>query len=197
MKKIIVSTLILSLVVLGVGNYVVDAFGGPGGGFRFDNDIQRPYYNQTQTQTNSVLELSEEQLDQIYEMREEFFTNRVEITEMLQEKRFELRDEILKNESSEKISELEEEIAVLQEKINQTREDYLTQIREILTEEQINILVESESGFALNYGVNNFANQNLNYNRMQYGGSRFDSYQSRSFGGMRGGFRAPVRPACF
>lgn len=195
MKKIIVSILILSLVVLGVGNFVVGAFGGPGGSFRSNNDFQRPYYNQTQT--DSLLDLTEEQLEQVTELRQEFFDSREELVEQLQEKRFELREEILKNESPEKISVLEEEIAILQEEINQSREDYLVQLRTILTEEQINMVLENESRIGLYYGGNNFADPNYDYNRMSPRGSKFNSQQSSTFGGMRGEYRAPVRPNCF
>ncbi|HKL12823.1 MAG TPA: periplasmic heavy metal sensor [Halanaerobiales bacterium] len=198
MKKIIISTLVLTLVVLTIGVVSVSAQGGPGGagqGFRV-NDSQHPYYQQNDV---NYLDLNDEQAEKTANFRDEFFDKREDLVEELQDKRAELREAILKDESDEVISGLENELSDLQNKVTEARTDYLKNMRSILNEEQVNIILESKYSFGMRsgfgYGVNS-----PTVNKMPMFGNRFNQFQGRSFRspkGMMGGFRTPARGYCY
>jgi len=198
MKKIIILTLVLSLLVLGIGAFSVSAQGGPGGfgqGYRLD-DRQRPYYQQNEV---NYLDLGEEQLDEIADFRDEFFDTREDLVEELQDKRYELREAIITDESEEVISELESEVSDLQNQVTSARTEYLKKMRSVLTEEQINMMIENEYriGMGSEFG---FRSPVTSFNRMPMNGNRFHQFQGRtfrSFRGMGGNFRTPARGYCY
>lgn len=198
MKKFIISTLVLSLVVLGIGVIDVNAQGGPGSsgqGYRLD-DRQRPYYQQNDV---NYLDLEEEQREEISNFRDEFFEKREELVEKLQDKRYELREAILNEKSNEVISELESEVSDLQNKVTTARIEFLKNMKSVLNEEQINMMIENEYriGMGSEYG---FRSQAPSFNKMSMHGNRFHQFQGRTFGSFRGrggNFRAPARGHCY
>ena len=127
MKKLVVYTLVFSLVILGVGAYSVSAFQGKGGAGNRIADDQRPYYRQEEV---NVLDLNEEQIDQIEELKEDFFDNREDFVQELQDKRLLLREAILNGEENT-AADLEDEIAELTTKIDDSRTDYLNSLKSV------------------------------------------------------------------
>ncbi len=193
MKKIIVTTLVLSLVVLGVSVGTVDAHGGFGQGSRFQDNQTRPYYQQDQ----ALIDLEEEQLEELTVIREEFFEKREELVNDLQEKRYELRKELFIDESSDKVIELNEEIAELQTMINENRDEYLINMRNILNDEQIEVLLENEE-YRLNAGFGMYNNRQFNsFGPHHMGGFGFNQQQSGFNRGMRGGYWMQNRGFCY
>jgi len=186
MKKVIVSTLVLSLIVLGFGAFSVEAqMGNKAGGVgnRINNDIQRPAFQ------SNVLDLDEEQTDQIAEIKESHFDKREQLIEELQTTQRELRTELLKNESPEKISALEEQVETLRAQIDQARTDYLNEVKTVLTEEQVQKMAENEYRLGLasgnSYGSNN-ANTYNQTNRTNVNGTARGQARGRHVSGMRG-----------
>jgi len=168
MKKVIVSTLVLSLIVLGFGAFAVEAQMGNkvgGAGNRANNDINRPAFQQNAQSDIDVLDLDEEQAEKVAELKEEHFAERDQLVEKLQTTQKELREEILKNEAEEKINALETEVEKLRAQITQARTDYLNEVKGLLTEEQVQKMVENEyrMGFAAGNG-NRIASSNT-YNK--------------------------------
>ncbi len=198
MKKIIISTLVLSLIILGIGALNVSAHGNQGGvgqGYRFD-DSQRPYYQQNEA---NYLDLEEDQLEEIADFRDEFFDKREDLVEELQDKRYELREAIITDESDDVISKIESEVSDLQNQVTTARTEYLKKIRTVLTEEQINMIIENEDRIGMGSGFG-FRSQVPSFNRMPMYGNRVDQFQRRTFRssrGMGGNFRTPARGYCY
>ena len=193
MKKIIVTTLVLSLVVLGVSVGTVDAHGGFGRGNRFQDNQVRPYYQQNQ----ALIDLEEEQLEELSVIREEFFEKREELVNDLQEKRYELREELFVDESSDRVTELNEEIVELQKMINQNRDQYIINMKSILSDEQIEVLLENEDyRLGVGFGMNN--NRQFNsFGPQPMGGYRFNQPKSGFNRSMRGGYWMQNRGFCY
>ncbi len=184
MKKLIVTTMILSLIVLGTGNFLVEAQMGPGGagqGYRMHN-TPNPYYQQDNF---NVLNLEEEQLDQIEDLRDDFFDQREEVIEELREKRLSLREAILEGLTEQEISDMETEVAELQNKLTEMRTEHLKNMRNVLNEEQINMLLENEYRIGLGSGFGS-----------RHGNFDFQSRPFRSFRGMGGYYRTPAKGFC-
>ena len=191
MKKVIISTLVLSLIVLGFGAFSVEAQMGnkAGGAGNRVNNNQRPSFQQN-TQTNvDILDLDQEQTDKVAEIKEAHFDKRDELVEELQTTQRELRTELLKNESPEKISALEEQVETLRAQIDQARTDYLNEIKTVLTEEQVQKMAENEYRLGLasgnSYGSNN-ANTYNQTNRTNVNGTARGQARGRHVSGMRG-----------
>lgn len=171
MRKLIVYTLVFSLVILGVGVYSAGAFQGKGGpGNRID-DEQRPYFQQEEV---NAIDLNEEQIDEVEELKEEFFDNKGDLIEELQDKRLLLREAILEEEDGT-VTELEDEISELRTEIDEARTDYLNSLKSILTEEQIEMISENDYRMAL-------GNMGFNYNNRPASKNGYNQMQSRSIG---------------
>ena len=197
MKNIIISTLVLSLIILGIGVLNVGAHGNQGKagpGYKFD-DSQRPYFQQNEVN----LDLEEEQLEEIADFRDEFIDKREVLVEELQDKRYELREAIITDESEDVISELESEVSDIQNQVTTARTEYLKKMRSVLTEEQINMIIENEVRIGMRSGFG-FRSPVPSFNRMPIYGNRFHQFQGRtfrSFRGMGGNFRTPARGYCY
>jgi Spy/CpxP family protein refolding chaperone len=193
MKKIIVTTLVLSLVVLGISAGTVDAHGGFGQGSKFQDNQTRPYYQQDQ----ALIDLEEEQLEELTVIREEFFEKREELVNDLQEKRYELRQELFIDESSDRVVELNEEIAELQTMINENRDQYIINMKSVLSDEQIEVLLENED-YRLGVGFGMYNNRQINsFGPHQMGGFGFNQQQSGFNRGIRGGNWMQNRGFCY
>lgn len=196
MKRIIATTLILSLVVLGFGALVVGAHGGGSAQGNMNNNV-----NQSSTyQQNNVngLALEDEQAEEIAILQEEYFNQREELSERLRNKRIELRSEILKDDSAEKITTLENEIETIQKQINEAQKDYLNNMRNVLDEEQLNMIMEEDYHVGLGNrsfgpGISSFSNNRSPMNRFGAG----HMWGNTSFNGFRGGMRGTNRGFCF
>ncbi len=194
MKKVIVSTLVLSLIVLGFGAFAVEAQMGNkmgGAGNRIDNNIERPAFQQNAQSEVEVLDLDEEQAEKVAELKEKHFAQKDQFVEKLQSTQRELREEVLKNESQEKITALETEVEKLRAQIDQARTDYLKEIKEVLTEEQLQKIAENEYRMGLAAGNGNKIASSNTYNK--YGRNQVDSSQrgqgrGRHSAGRRGGY---------
>ncbi len=200
MKKVIVSTLVLSLIVLGFGAFAVEAQMGNkagGAGNRINNNnIERPAFQQNAQSEVEVLDLDEEQAEKVAELKEEHFAQRDQFVEKLQSTQRELREEVLKNESQEKITALETEVEKLRAQIDQARTDYLKEIKGVLTEEQLQKMAENEYRMGLTAGnANRIASSNT-YNktgRNQVNGSQRGQARGRHSAGRRGGYNNTIQ----
>lgn len=185
MKKLIVTTMILSLIVLGTGTFLVEAQMGPGGagqGYRMHN-TPNLYYQQNNF---NVLNLEEEQLDQIEDLRDDFFDQREEVIDKLSEKRLSLREAILKGLTEQEIANLETEVGKLQNHLTELRTEHLKNMRNVLNEEQINILLENEYRIGLRSGFG-----------PRQGNFHVQPRPFRSFRGMMGFNRTTIRGYCY
>jgi len=146
MKKIITGLMVLSLIVVG-GAGVSLAYGGPEGkGMSRMND-QRPYYENRQYQ-NNPFDLSEEELNEFTEIKEEFFEEREELVNNLRENNRQLRELILSGADDEEIANLRNKINVLQNDVMNMRTEQFTGLKEILSDEQIEELIDIDRNFA-------------------------------------------------
>ncbi|MCF8001500.1 MAG: hypothetical protein K9K76_06570 [Halanaerobiales bacterium] len=196
MKKIIVTTLVLSLVVLGFGALTVGAHGGGAGqGAMYNNVNQSPNYQQNNV---NRLALEDEQLEKITNLQEEYFYQRDELTERLRNKRVELRSEILKDESDERITTIENEIENIQKQIIEAQKEYLNDMRSVLDEEQLNMILEED--YRIGLGNRSFGPraQGFSYNRSpMYGFGPGQMQFNQTNNGFRSGMRGINRGFCF
>lgn len=196
MKKIIATTLILSLVVLGFGALVVGAHGGGSTQGNMNNNVNQ---SSTYQQSNvNGLTLEDEQAEEIAILQEEYFNQREELSERLRNKRIELRSEILKDESTEKITTLENEIETIQKQINEAQQDYLNNMSNVLDEEQLNMIMEEDYHMGLGNrsfgpGTRSFSNNRSPMNGFGAGHMQVNT----SFNDFRGGMRGTNRGFCF
>lgn len=147
MKKLIVTTLVIALVVLGFGAFSVEAQGMKGsrmGNRGINDDFTRPYYQRDYQDSTCFLDLEEEQLDQITSIREEQMTAREEIFEAMQTVRNELREAIFTDQPADIIDDLEKEMSELRAEMDEIRTEHLVQLRNILTEEQLAELADND-----------------------------------------------------
>ena len=156
MKKIISTVLVLGLLVAGF-SLSIDAFGGPQGG------PGNKGYNQNRSQVtsdyNNPLDLSEEQIDQMEGIRDDFYSNREELQEKLQETNYELKEVLRENGSDGEVASLRTKINNLQSDITNLRINYWEKVQNVLTDEQVAEMKELEEeygkvGFGMYGGMN-------------------------------------------
>lgn len=196
MKKIIATTLILSLVVLGFGALAVGAHGGGSAQGNMNNNVnQSPGYQQSNV---NGLVLEDEQAEEIAVLQEEYFYQREELSERLRNKRIELRAEILKDESTEKINNLENEIDIIQKQINEVQKEYLNNMKDVLDEDQLNMIMEEDDRIGLGNRSFGPGSRSFSNNRNPMNGFGVGHMQGNtSFNGFRGGMRGTNRGFCF
>ncbi|MFO7815141.1 MAG: hypothetical protein R6V14_05330 [Halanaerobiales bacterium] len=190
MKKIVVSTLVLSLIIFSFAALTVGAHGGRPGSSNVD---QRPAYQQS-----NINNLEEEQLEEIADFQEEYFDQRQELTERLRDKRVELRAEILKDETTERLNSLEEEVANIQDQINEAQTEYLKNMGEVLNEDQVNMILEE--GNRIGLGKRSFGpgTHSFSFNRRSSQGNRPGQKQSKqNFNSSRAKNSPAGRGLCF
>ena len=157
MKKLFASVLVLTLIFGSIG--VANAFGGPSGNMGYNQqNIQKPYYNQQDID----LDLSDDQEEKLEEVQENFWEEREEKSEELIESNEELRELYFNNADKEEIEKLQDKIKTLQTELNQIRFNYWNEVKNILTDEQINELEEITIAFGMQ---NNYNNQEFRGNR--------------------------------
>jgi len=150
MKKLFTSVLVLTLIFGSIG--VANAFGGPRGNMGYNQqNIQKPYYNQQ----NIDLDLNDDQEEKLEDIQENFWEEREEKSEELMESNEELRELYFNNANKEEIEKLKDKIKTLQTELNQIRFNYLNEVKNILTDEQLNELEESTIGFGMQGNYNN------------------------------------------
>ena len=155
MKKLIAYLLVFGLVLTGF-SMTTSAFGGHHHGGGFNQNRRDEDYNR------NPLDLTEEQLDVMDDVRDDFFDEREELGEEMMEANFELRELIINDGSSEKIAELKEEVNRLQTKMNNLRFSFWQEMKEVLSEEQIEEMQDFEEeynghrfmGFGMGFGMN-------------------------------------------
>lgn len=196
MKKIIATTLILSLVFLGFGVLAVGAHGGGSPHGNMNNNVNQSTTYQQSNENGLVLE--DEQTEEIAVLHEKYFYQREELVESLRNKRNELRAAILKNESVERITTIENEIDTLQEQVNVAQKEYLKNMKDILNEEQLNMIIEEDYRMGLGNrtfgrGVRSFSNNRKPMHRLGSGHIQVNG----SFNGYRSNIRSSNRGFCF
>ncbi len=162
MKKMITALLVFSLIVVGVST-VSSAYNGYG------NTKGRPFadsqreYNYRQ---NNPLDLTEEQLEKMDTLHNDFFAERDETRENLWEANSQLRELQLNNAGEQEIAELRNKINNLQTELNNLRFNHQENIKNMLTEEQIEELKE----FHDDYGYGGKRGASVARNNNQRGG---------------------------
>lgn len=159
MKKVISYVLVLGLLVAGF-SMTTSAFGGSHHERGFNQNRQVSAKVGTNYNANP-LELTEEQLDELGDIRDDFFDKREDKREELQETNFDLRELLLNDGSDEKVASHRTKLNNLQSDINNLRINYWKDVKNVLNEEQIaemNKLQEESGnvGFGIHGGNRSF-----------------------------------------
>ncbi|RCW47773.1 MULTISPECIES: Spy/CpxP family protein refolding chaperone [unclassified Halanaerobium] len=154
MRKILVGILIVSLALFGVGSSVM-AYGGYG----MNRGTAAP---QVGTGYQSV-ELTENQIDRISELREEYYNETDELRDQLRNLRWNLRDLYLKGASNEEIGAIENEIEVIVEKLAKMRGKHQQDIEALLTEEQLQEIENNRNNFGQRFEARDYGRFDAHY----------------------------------
>ncbi|MGM0437678.1 MAG: Spy/CpxP family protein refolding chaperone [Bacillota bacterium] len=185
MRKLFIGVLVMTLIFGGIG--IASAFGGPGGnmGYRQQN-VQKPYYNQ---QNANPFDLSEEQEEKIEDVQENFWEIREDKRAELLEANQELRELYFNNGDKSEIEKSQEKVNSLQTELNQSRFNYWNEVKNILTDEQLEELEEGNFGMRLNNNFNNSGAYGPGMRRSRPGARGYGmqgNYNSKGYVGQRG-----------
>ena len=194
MKKILTALMVLSFVGILFACAVFahgpqsNMMGGTNNQPRYNSD-EREYgvgYNR--------VELSEEQIDEIADLRNEFYNETEELRDQLRNLNRELRDLEFRGASNAEIGEVEDRIEEVLFQMDEKRTANQEKMESILTEEQLNLIEEnrinSDNRFQGRFNNDFGPGSRRNYDRDKY--SRFNSgfghgMMGRGFSGSRNG----------
>lgn len=140
------------------------------------------------------IELSQEQINEIADLRTEFYNETEELRDQLRDLNRELRDLEFRGASNAEIGEIEDQMEEVLVKMDEKRISNQKKIEAVLTEEQQNLIEENRQnyeGYFQGHFNNNFGPEShRNYGRD--GSSRFNfgfgHHMMRSFSGSRNGY---------
>ena len=121
----------------------------------------QPRYNSDEREYGfgyNRVELSEEQINEIADLRDEFYNETEELRDQLRDLNRELRDLEFRDASNAEIGEVEDRIEEVLIQMNEKRAANQEKIESVLTEEQLNLIEENR----LNY-EGRFQGQNNNH----------------------------------
>lgn len=189
MKKLLTSL----LVILIIGTVFAGGVFAHGSQSRMNSgNYQSAYNRQGEYQNNfQSLDLSEEQINEIADLREDFYEQSESLRDQMRELNRELRDLEFRGASYEETGKIEDKMEAILVQIDEKRIALQEKIEAVLTEEQLQLIEENR----LNYGSRSqdrFNNEfgprhHMGYGRNEisnrdYGHHGFDGY---GFGMMR------------
>ncbi len=197
MKKIL--TVLLVMVVL--GTVFTGAVFAQGTQSKMGAANNQPRYNADQRNYGvgyNRVELSQEQINEIADLKNDFYNKTEELRDQLRDLNHELRDLEFRGASNAEIGEVEDRIEEILVQMDEQRAANQKNIAEVLTEEQLNLIEENrlnnEERFQGRYNNEFGPHSNRSYGRKGY--SRFDDnfrqgMLERNFSGNRNeGFRS-------
>jgi Spy/CpxP family protein refolding chaperone len=194
MKKLLTTL----LVMVFLGTIFTGAVFGQGPQSKMGASNNQPRYNAGEKDYGvgyNRVELSEEQITEIADLRNEFYNETDELRDQLRELNYEMRDLKFRDASNSEIGEIEDRIEEILIQINEKRIANQEKIAEVLTEEQLNLIEENRLNYEERFKGrfnNDFGHHsNSSYGRKGY--SRFNSgfghgMMGRGFSGSRGDY---------
>ena len=144
MKKTLTLTLIVSLVLFGFGNFIIDAQGvnseiRPG---ELNRDTENKLtYQQIYQGAQDIVDVNKNQAAQIKILLNEYFNEREELISNLDYQQAELRQMILTNAVNQDNQVINEEIVNTNNQLVTLRNEYLRKLRDVLNEEQVETIL--------------------------------------------------------
>ena len=144
MKKTLTLTLIVSLVLFGFGNFIIDAQGvnseiRPG---ELNRDTENKLtYQQIYQGAQDIVDVNKKQAAQIKILLNEYFNEREELISNLDYQQAELRQMILTNAVNQDNQVINEEIVNTNNQLVTLRNEYLRKLRDVLNEEQVETIL--------------------------------------------------------
>lgn len=128
MQKRIFTGVTISILVLAMIGFGVNAFAWRGQGYHRGQGMMQNYQNMQNYPTN----LTEEQIKAIESERQSFYTQTQDIRQQMYEKRLELMSVMSKKEPDvEKAKSLQKELSTLQSQFDEKRIDHMIQMKKI------------------------------------------------------------------
>ncbi|MGP3779669.1 Spy/CpxP family protein refolding chaperone [Halanaerobium saccharolyticum] len=197
MKKLLISLMVLAFVV----SVFTGAVFAQGPQSKMGPAANQPRYNEDAGEFGigyNRVELSEEQINEIADLRNEFYTQTEDLRDQLRDLNRELRDQEFRGASNAEIGEIEDKIEEVLVQMDEKRLSNQEKIEAVLTEEQLALIAENRQNYEERY-QNRFNNDfgpgsQRGFGRSGY--SRFDEdyhygMMGRSnFGARSGGFRS-------
>jgi len=192
MKKLL--TALLVMVVL--GTVFTGAVFAQGTQSMMGAANNQPRYNADQRNYGvgyNRIELSEEQINEIAALREEFYNETEELRDQVRDLNREMRDLEFRGASYAEVEEVEDKIEAVLARIDEKRADHQNKIESLMTEEQLQMIEENR----LNYEDRFQGRYNNEFGPRSHMGYGRNGFYNRGFGhhgfddygyGMMGGF---------
>jgi Spy/CpxP family protein refolding chaperone len=148
MKKILLTLLVTALLV-GLGAGATMAQGpqsskGMGSAGRQVNSFSQ---NRSQGIGLPQVELSDSQIDEAADLRDDFYNSTSDLRDERRDLNRELRDLKFRGASNAEIGKLEDKLEEIDAEFEAIREDHITEIKSILTDEQLESIEEFQSEY--------------------------------------------------
>lgn len=182
MKKLLTTLFVLTLVTA--------VFTGP----IFAHNLQRQmgHYNNdhhynSETRNYNRIELSQDQIDQIAKIREDFYNQTEEIRTQIRDLKYKLNNLEFRGASRAEIGEVEDQIEELLIKMDEKRANNQEKMESVLTEKQLDLLAENRSSYdrgftddsARGYSDQMFLGHHNNFGPGMMGMMHWGSFENR------------------
>lgn len=174
MKKLLITLLVSFLILAAAG--VVSAYGLH---YQMSQNHSGPRYNYKQDYRVGYqrLELSQEQINEIADLKEEFYTQSETLRAKLRNLNREIRDLEFRRASYEEIDQVEVEREALLAELDEKRSAHQKEVESVLTEKQLNLIKENRSQVEEFYNEEGLDNR-FNYNS-HHGFGRHSRFSGR------------------
>ena len=181
------------LTVLLVMAFIVTAFAGvsfaQGSQSKMGAANNQPRYNAADNGNYGIgynrIELSEEQINQIADLREEFYNETEELRDQMRDLNFELRDLEFRGASNEESGAVEDKIEAVLVQMDEKRTTNQEKMEAVLTEEQLALAEENRQNFEGRF-QGRFDNDFGPRSSRSYGKNRHSGFRDDFGSGMMG-----------
>jgi len=175
MKKLVLTLLVTALLVsLGAGAIMAQGPQAGKGMGAAGNQINNFSQNRSQGMGLFQVELSDSQIDEIADLRDDFYNSTSDLRDERRDLNREIRDLEFRGASNAEIGEVEDKLEEIDAEFEVKREEHIAEMESILTDEQLESIEEfqSEYGRGLDDGFVRGARNNSTNNKSDRGMNR-------------------------
>ncbi|MGM0549005.1 MAG: Spy/CpxP family protein refolding chaperone [Bacillota bacterium] len=146
MKKVLTSLFVITLIAA-VFTGTIFAHNSQ----RQMRDYNENHHYNSETRDYNRIELNQEQLNQIADLRDDFYNQTEKLQAQIRDLKYELRNLEFRGASNKEIGEIEDQLEELLVEMDQKRAEHQQKIESVLTDEQLDLLAENRSQYQENY----------------------------------------------
>jgi len=175
MKKLVLTLLVTALLVsLGAGAIMAQGPQAGKGMGAAGNQINNFSQNRSQGMGLFQVELSDSQIDEIADLRDDFYNSTSDLRDERRDLNREIRDLEFRGASNAEIGEVEDKLEEIDAEFEVKREEHIAEMESILTDEQLESIEEFQSEYSrgLDNGFVRGARNNSTNNKSDRGMNR-------------------------